>query len=197
MGPSYVSTTSATRQRHTSNTSAPRRRHAGSTQAPRRIHLSATDRGAPAVAGGDSGHPGTRGWARWTEETKGNNLVAAPLLFGRWSNGGEHFRGGRSSVRTDSTNPSANVCDLGMGKELSSPGTRGAGRGGKARRKSMANIHGGRRTEMKKTMKFRRSRPSQQARVSVEGKRRSAKRTAVSEWRGKASVNGGDKSQSS
>ena len=87
MGPGHVSTTSATRQRHVEATRAPRRRHVG-----------AAVRGLPAIAGGDSGHAGTRGWARWVGLNETNPEVVAPLKHGHRNNGGEHFRGGRSSA---------------------------------------------------------------------------------------------------
>ena len=102
---------------HVSATRMPRGLHA----APRRVHLSAAGRGAPAVAGGDSGHPSKRGRARWKAESKGNQMEAAPLGFGRRRNGGEHFRGGRSTTRTDSTNPCRNASTEGTGRKLSSP----------------------------------------------------------------------------
>ena len=170
---------------------ATRQRHADATRAPRRVHLSAAGRGAPAVAGGDSGHPSRRGRVRWKAESKGDLMVAAPLIIGRRSSGGEHFRGGRRSVRTDSTKSNANACDLGMGRELSSPGTRGAGRGGRRSDGDDGIDHGGARTGEEDDDEYGRSRPSRQVRASVEGKRRTAKRTAVSEQRGEAPVDGG------
>ena len=135
-------------------TSATCKQHVSATQTPRGLHVGAAGRGAPVIAGGDSGHPGTRGWARWKEENKGNHLVAAPLGFGHRSNGGERFCGGRSSAKMDSTNPSANASEVGSGRELSSPGAQRASRGGEARRESTVSDLGGRRTELGKTVEL-------------------------------------------
>ena len=84
-----------------------------------------------------------------------------------------------------------------MGRELRSPGARRAGRRGEARQESAVSDHGGRRTELGKTVEFVRFKPSRQAAIGVGVEKRTAVPMVASERRGEAPVDGGDESRGS
>ena len=106
---------------HVSDTSTTRQCHADATRAPRGLHVGAAGRGDPAIAGDDSAGIGLNGEHQQLEGVEADPWVAAPLLCGRRSYGGERFGGGRRTVKMKSTIPCVIASEEGPGRELSSP----------------------------------------------------------------------------